>query len=384
MIQIKNKAKCTGCTACANICGNHAITMNYDKWGHSYPTVNIDLCTECGLCEKICPLLHNENIPSDKNLENLSIYAAYNKNSQERKQSTSGGIFPLLARYILSGGGIVYAAKFDENYHIEHAALEHENELNAFRGSKYAQSDLSDIFRKIRSNLKSRKVLFVGTPCQVAGLKSFLYKDYPNLYTCDFICMGISSPVIWEAYLDSYWNRKEIKHIFFKDKRLGWHNWRMLIEDNKGEHLYKGLENPFFYSYLTHITYRPSCFTCPFRTIKRISDFTIADCWGIDKVNPDFDDNKGCTTIILQSEKAKDVFQKISDMLYVTDYKVEDIKQYNPYSIKPISKHKDTEAFYDTYLKKGFKTASKKYLHKRTSSSTKTIIKNIINKFIKK
>lgn len=377
MIQIKDKAKCTGCTACVNICGSHAITMINDERGHSYPTINTDLCIECGLCEKICPMLHPEKIPLDENLEELSIYAVYNKDAQERKQSTSGGIFSLLARYILAEGGIVYAARFNEHFHIEHAALENENELKAFRGSKYAQSDLNSTFKEIRNSLKSRKVLFVGTPCQVAGLKAFLKKDYINLYTCDFICMGISSPVIWEEYLDCYWNRKEIKNIFFKDKRFGWHNWRMLIEDNSGEHLYKGLENPFMYSYLTHITYRPSCFSCPFRALKRMSDFTIADCWGIDKLNPDFDDNKGCTTLILQSSKSKSVFQKIRDMLYITEYKAENIIQYNPYCKKPIAKHKDTDSFYETYINDGFKIAANKFLCQRQNNPMKVLIERI-------
>lgn len=379
MVNITDKTQCTGCTACTSVCVHKAITMCFDEYGHSYPNVDSSVCTDCGLCEKVCPMLHKERIPEDHQIDQLPVYAIYNKDYEVRKQSTSGGVFSILAEYIINKGGIIYAARFDEKFHILHDCFSSMDEIAPFRGSKYAQSDLNDTFRKIKKDLSERCVLFVGTPCQVAGLKSYLIKDYENLYTCDFICMGISSPVIWEEYLDAFWNRNTIRKILFKDKRNGWHQWQMLVEDLNGEHLCHGMDDPFFYSYLTHITYRPSCLECSYRTCKRISDITIADCWGIDQKNPSFDDNKGCTSIILQSNKAKDIFNDLVEKLVVADYNIEDVLKYNPYIRKHIKTHPNRDKFYALRAKSGYKIAALKYCHIDKPS----ILKKIANKIKK-
>lgn len=377
MIQISDKSQCTGCTACQQVCAHRAINMEYDSEGHSYPMVDTQICIDCGLCEKVCPIQHKERIPQDVNLDNLKVYAAYNKDNGVRERSTSGGIFTSLSQYILNRGGIVYAARFNDKYHIIHSSFNKIEDIDPYRGSKYAQSELNDTFKSIKSELTSRVVLFVGTPCQVAGLKSFLRKEYDNLYTCDFICMGISSSKMWDEYLVDYWKGKNIERIFFKDKRGGWHQWKMLIKHQEGEYLSSGMEDPFFYSYLTHLSYRPSCLECPFRTCRRLSDFTIADCWGIDKVNPSFDDNKGCTTLILQSRKAELAFSQIKEDLESKLYNIDYVKKYNPYIVKQIQSHPDREKFYTLYKKSGFKTAASIYCRLRNKQS---IIKRIINK----
>ena len=378
MIEIKDKSQCTGCTACANVCTHRFITMCFDDEGHSYPLVDTANCVNCGLCEKVCPMLHQDELPKDYDLDQLSVYAVYNKDEVIRNSSTSGGIFTLLADYVIDKGGIVYAARFDEYYHIYHTSVECKEELQAFRGSKYAQSDLSDVFSQIKLQLRNeRYVLFVGTPCQVAGLKSFLIKEYDKLYTCDFICMCISSPKIWEEYLSEYWDKNNIKRIVFKDKRIGWHSWRMLIEDDKGEHFYRGIENPFFCSYLQHITNRPSCFSCPFRHIRRVSDITIADCWGIDKVNKEFDDDKGCTTMILQSQKGVEVFNSIKEKLVISSYNIGSVIQYNPYIVKPIEKAPECDIFYQTYRVLGIRAAFEEIKRLNHPSLIKKIIKKM-------
>ena len=212
---------------------------------------------------------------------------------------------------------------------------------------------MTGVFRSIKKDLKNKLVLFVGTPCQVAGLKSFLRKEYKNLITCDFICMGISSPQIWDEYLDAFWNRTEIKNIKFKDKRNGWHKFKMLIEDKDGEHLIETMKDPFFSCYLTHLTYRESCFSCPFRHISRVSDFTIGDCWGIDKYQANFDDDKGCTTLILQSKKAIEIFECIKSKLEFIPVPVEMIKCNNPYAVSAISRDPDSDLFYLVRSAKG-------------------------------
>lgn len=358
MVNITDKTQCTGCTACASVCAHNAITMRFDEYGHSYPVVNTDTCTDCRLCERVCPLLHRDILPTDKEgYDDLLIYAAYNKDSDVRSKSTSGGIFTLLAQYVISLGGCVYAARFDDEYRIYHSSFDSMDDIDSYRGSKYAQSDLGTVFRNIKKDLKTKPVLFVGSPCQVAGLKGYLRNEYPNLFTCDFICMCIASPVIWREYLNDYWNVKDIKRIWFKDKRIGWHNWRMLIEDSKGEHLVKGNEDPFFSSYLSHLISRPSCNKCAFRSLHHISDFTIADCWGIDQEKPSFDDDKGCTTIILQTAKAVTVFDTISSNIEYTKYPSYRVIKHNPYSKSDFSPNADVKMFYKYYRDKGLRYA---------------------------
>ena len=383
MIIIQDKTQCTGCTACNQICAYDAISMHYDEYGHSYPKVDASKCVDCGLCNRVCPLLHKDCIPPDKELEKLSVHAVYNRDELIRSQSTSGGVFTLLAQYVIELGGVVFAARFDSDFKIYHDSFDKIDDIVPFRGSKDAQSELYNTFRLIRKELKSRPVLFVGTPCQVAGLKSFLRKPVDNLYTCDFICMGISSSVIWTDYLRECWKGRKINRILFKDKREGWHNWKMLIEyDDKQEYRCKGRDDLFFFGYLSHLTYRPSCFECPFRTCRRVSDITIADCWGIDKVHPEFDDNKGCTTIILQSDKANIVFDAIRDNLKIEKYDIEDVKRNNPYIVKKISHHPQRESFYKLYWKSGFKTAASCYIKDKISLYER--IKKTIKRLLKR
>ena len=384
MIRIDNKAQCTGCTACQQVCSHDAISMCFDEYGHPYPHVESEKCVECGLCERVCPMLHKDRIPKDDSIVKLSVYAVYNNDENTRKQSTSGGMFSLLAESVLSKGGIVYAAKFDGNFRIIHSSFDKIEDIGPYRGSKYAQSRLDDTFRQIRKDLKSRKVLFVGTPCQVAGLKGFLIKDYDNLYTCDFICMGISSPVMWEDYLNQFWKGHRIEEIFFKDKRYGWHQWKMRVKYNGGkEYLSGGMSDPFFSLYLTHLSYRPSCFECPFRTCKRLSDFTIADCWGIDKVAAEFDDNRGCTTIILQTPKAKMMYEELKHRVCSHDYTIQAVKEYNPYITRQLPSNSKRGDFLKLYSEKGFKAAEKRYGYKeknRVLTKIKKIIKIMINR----
>lgn len=382
MIKITDKALCTGCTACYSICGQKAITMQFDDCGHLYPTVNNDLCTDCGLCVKVCPLLHQERIPKDDSLDTLEVKAVYNKDDEVRKRSTSGGVFSLLAEYVLSKGGIVCAARFNEHFHIYHSFFESLEQIDPFRGSKYAQSDLDDTFKQIRAYLKQRLVLFVGTPCQVAGLKSFLIKEYENLYTCDFICMSISSGRMWDDYIADYQKKHQVKRVFFKDKRIGWHktDWRMLIEDESGEKLIPASKNPYFSCYLSHHSSRPSCFSCAFRHCRHVSDFTIADCWGIEKVHPDFDDNKGCTTLILQSEKGKTVWETIKEKAYYIDFGIQNVRQYNRHIENQASKPKDYDSFCQDYKRRGFLYASQIILSKQQNNCIVRLLKRVIKK----
>ena len=358
--------------------------MQFDKDGHVYPIVNRDLCTDCGLCEKVCPMLHHERVPKDDNLDTLVIKSIYNKDEKVRRASTSGGIFTLLAEFVIAKGGIVCAARFDEHYHIHHSFFDSISNVDPYRGSKYAQSDLSDVFRKIKNYLKERPVLFVGTPCQIGGLKSYLIKDYDNLYTCDFICMSISSGRMWDEYINEYQKQHRIKRIFFKDKRIGWHktDWRMLIEDERGDNLCRGFDNPYFYLYLRHHSARPSCFSCLFRHCRHMSDITLADGWGIEYVKPEFDDNKGCTTLVLQSEKGAKLFEAIKDKAYHIDFGIDEVRKYNSHIEKQASKPADYDLFYRYYQQKGFLYAANKIMARNKKNSFTSWIRGLIKRII--
>jgi coenzyme F420-reducing hydrogenase beta subunit len=362
MIQIEQKVKCSGCAACYNSCNHGAISMQYDDKGFSYPVIDNKLCIDCHLCEKVCPYLYLDNRPKQIMEDYPPIYACYNKNENIRKVSTSGGIFSLLADKILDDSGVVFAVRFNENFHIVHSKTESKDEIQYFRGSKYAQSEVDHIYRDIRNELKNnRKVLFVGLPCQVAGLKQYINKDNDNLYTCDFICMGIASSVIWDNYLHEFEDITKLKSVVFKDKRDGWHNWKIKFTYPEKETFSTGFDNLFFNGYLHHLYYRPSCFECPFKGIMRVSDFTIADCWGIDKIFPEFDDNKGATTLIVQSKKAKLLFQIIQNALIYRPINAADVMHYNKYSVHCAELNSRTDAFYEDLEKHGFRYSMKKY-----------------------
>lgn len=384
MINITNKAHCTGCTACYNACKKKAISMHFDEYGQIYPSVALDLCNNCGLCEKVCPILHQDRFFNDNKTDSLEVKAIYNRDSETRKKSTSGGIFSLLAEYTINIGGVVCAVRFDDSYHIHHAFFERIDQIDPFRGSKYAQSDLGIIFSQIKDYLRYRPVLFVGTPCQVAGLKAYLVKEYNNLITCDFICMSISSGKMWDEYIANYRKEHKIKRVFFKDKRIGWHktDWRMLIEDEQGEHLCKGGENPYFFAYLNRYSARPSCFSCVFRHCHHISDFTIADCWGIGSVYPDFDDNKGCTSLIIQSNKGSNIFEAIKDRTIFVDFGIQNVQRYNRHVEQQASMPKDYELFCENYLRHGFIYAANNAMRNHKNNSFFNRLKKIIKKLM--
>jgi coenzyme F420-reducing hydrogenase beta subunit len=377
MVQIKEKVKCSGCAACYNKCNYNAIEMRYDEQGFAYPVINIGMCVDCHSCEISCPYLHFENLPEQTAKYYPPVYACYNKNENIRRLSTSGGVFSTIAEKILGENGIVFAVRFDERFRIYHDKTEKNNEIEYFRGSKYAQSTIGTVYRQIKQELENnRKVLFVGLPCQVAGLKQYLNRKNGNLlYTCDFICMGIASPVIWENYLQEFEDVTKLKSIVFKDKKEGWHNWKMRLAYSEKEILAKGKDNLFFNGYLNHLYYRPACFECPFKGILRISDFTIGDCWGIDKIDPEFDDNLGISVVILQSSKARLLFEKVKDKLIYRMIDPEDVIYYNKHSVQCIQLNKETEAFYLDIKKHGFRHAMVKYCSNRNKLYTGVIKK---------
>ncbi len=307
MIRINNKAECCGCGACAQRCPRKCITMQSDKEGFAYPVVDTKQCTNCGLCEKVCPVINQQ--PES---QPIATYAATNSNEVVREQSSSGGIFTLLAAETINKGGIVFGAAFNERWAVEHTFADNIDDIKRFRGSKYVQSNIGNSYAMAEKFLKEDKeVLFSGTPCQVAGLKKYLRKEYKNLKTVDFICHGTPSPLVWKKYLEEICrinNISNITDIQFRNKAEGWKRFSLQItytgNDGKERIFRETLnDNIFMKCFLSNLCIRPSCYLCPARSGKSGSDITLGDLWGAEQICPEIDDDKGLSLVMMRKEQ---------------------------------------------------------------------------------
>ena len=346
MISIKDKKNCCGCSACASICPKQCITMTEDNEGFLYPQVNEDVCINCGLCEKVC----NELYPYEKS-EPIHVFAAINKDEDIRLRSSSGGIFYLLAKKTIREGGVVFGARFDESWQVYIDYAEDLDGVEAFLGSKYVQARIGDAYKEAKHFLtQGRKVLFSGTPCQVAGLHKYLRKSYENLLSVDFVCHGTPSPKVWRMYLDEVVNEiRNIRSIGFRSKEKGWKNFSFNLRYNQSERtismLSSHLDNPFMKAFLHDIILRPSCYECKAKECSSKSDITLADFWGINTVFPEFDDNKGTSLIFVNSIAGEKIFTTLDIESKETNYTK--IKPLNPACYKSSTKHPKREVFFE-------------------------------------
>ncbi len=308
MIDISRKERCCGCGACSEVCAHKAITMLPDAEGFLYPVTDKNLCTDCGLCNKVCPFINKDKSRIPKN-----VYAARNKNLSTRLRSSSGGLFTLLAEQVINDNGVVFGAKFDSDWSVVHASAETMEECKAFVGSKYVQSRLGSTFSEVRRHLKDgRKVLFSGTPCQVAALRKFLRKDYDNLLLIDVVCHGAPSNKVWQHYIDqtlatSDKKRGDIISISFRDKRNGWGNYGVSIRFKDGTDRFEPMvENSHMQSFLKDLSIRPSCFECVCRDGRSGADISLADFWGLCYALNYEDDNKGTSLELVWNKKGQE------------------------------------------------------------------------------
>lgn len=313
MIQITDKHDCCGCEACVQRCPKQCIAMRADHEGFLYPEVDVSHCINCGLCEKVCPQLNakKENSP-------LHVVAAKAKDSKVQMQSSSGGLFSLLAEQTVRENGVVFGARFDHSWQVAHDCTETIEGLAPFRKSKYVQSRIGDSFRKAESYLKAgRKVLFTGTPCQINGLKLFLRKDYENLLAVDIACHGVPSPKVWSRFLKEYVSDVSLQHVAgvdFRDKTEGWENYRFTVTiENDGKQAVlseKVGSNIFMRAFLGHLIMRPSCEYCRAKG-GHLSDLTIGDFWGIAQSLPQFYDKRGVSAVVVRSLKGAKALENL-------------------------------------------------------------------------
>lgn len=353
---VVEKCKCSGCLACREICPVGAIDVIKDEEGFRYPKINEKKCIHCGKCYNLCAV-KREKIEFEK--EPLKVIGAKIKDEQERMTSRSGGIFIALANEILEQDGVVYGCKLGEDLEVHHARASNKKEVNAFKGSKYVKSDLRDVYHEVKEDLKNhRKVLFSGTGCEVAGLKVALNgMDSENLYTCDLICHGTPSPLIYREYIKFMEEKEKYKmiNIDFRDKSLGWgtHNETLRFQNKE---ITTNYYTELFYS---HYALRPSCYCCQFSNMDRISDITIGDFWGIDKEDINFYDEKGVSLVLLNSKKGENLWEKVNHQANWIEVQNDYYRQHNLHSSS--ERPENRERFWEEYRKNGFEYIMKKY-----------------------
>lgn len=321
MINLK-EIECVGCTACVSGCPKDVLGMTRDEEGFYQPYIKeMSSCIECGLCEKVCPVL---NSPPEKKRQE-SAYIVQNKSQEIRKESASGGAFSAIAMSVLETGGIVYGVAYDAKFEVVHVRINNVNDLWRLRNSKYVQSNLNGIFKNVKEDLRTGKqVCFSGTPCQVEGLRCYLRREYDNLILVDLVCHGVSSPLIWDKYLETVKKYKP-KNIYFRWKHYGYKYSTMSIFDNNDEEIYySGVESDkMLRAYFTNNCDRESCYNCKFKKRYRISDFTIWDCFQPRVFNKKFDDDLGTSCILVNSVKGHKQFERITEMNLLDIYQVE-------------------------------------------------------------
>lgn len=360
---------CCGCELCMHICSAQAISMAKDREGFLYPVINKDLCKNCGLCEHLC--IYKKHKRSEDFIK-PKTYCAKNKDTQVQLKSSSGGVFPEIARYVLDLGGVVYGAAYDVNNDLKvyHHRICNVKDINMLVGSKYVQSTLQKSFLQIKTDLeKNRTVLFTGTPCQVNAIKEFVKfskLDDSNLYTCDFICHGVSSPLVWNDYI------QEIKRIYgriidysfrYKSDKCKWGdiNVSILTESNGQNVRYTNTRIicSFINLYFGNLITRLSCASCPYTSLQRVSDISLADCWGIETVDPSMYDTKGVSLVIVNNEKGNELFESIMDGM--TCKRVDIGKLNQPHLYSSCIPSPKREEFWNRYIKDGYKAVAKRY-----------------------
>lgn len=386
MIQIKNKIDCCGCNACGDVCAHKAITFKTDIEGFWYPVVNDNLCTNCGLCEKVCPIINIKELKKNDYEKPAHTIAAINKNMRVRWDSTSGGAFSALADVMYAQNGYVSGALYNEDFTVRNYISNNPKDLTKLRSSKYLQSKAEGLYSEIRRLLKAgEKVLACGTPCQMAALRAFLHKDYENLVIVDFICRGVNSPKVYRAYLDSLEKKygSKVVYVKAKNKELGWRNLTRKVTFANGQSYYGVLmEDDFRRGYHTNVFCRPSCYDCKFKGFPRIADITIADYWGIEKVDKNLDNNIGTSMILLNSKKGVSYFKFAKDELEYNETKFESIFGGNIALRKSIEPAKiNRKAFFEDLDNHDFDYVTEKYFPLKNNERRKAKVKRIIKPY---
>lgn len=360
-IQSVDKLKCSGCHACKAICPEKCIDMRKNSEGFLYPEVDKDKCIDCNLCERICPIL---NMDGNSNI--IETFAAINKNEDCRSNSSSGGVFSLFAEYILKNQGLVYGAIMSiDCKSVYHFGIETTEELYKLRGSKYVQSVIGDIFVDIKQKLENgKKVLFSGTPCQVAGLKKYLSKNYSNLFLIDIICHGVPSEMLWQCYINytEQKNKAKIKEVNFRYKQTTWQEYGIRKIDYYGKSNYISKnEDAYMNMFLKNYCLRESCYNCSTKKV-RYADITLGDFWGIENIKPEMNDGKGTSAVIIRTKQGMEIWNAVRDELINSKVTYEDIVSHNSAEYMSVNRPVQRNYFFEDVNNMNFPQLIKKYI----------------------
>ena len=363
MIQITDKTRCCGCTACAEVCPVSCITMKADAEGFLYPEADAEKCVSCGRCEEVCPVLHAKETPGSEMVpEGVMVRC---KDKKVLKRSTSGGFFYPMSKYVIKRGGVVYGVLIDEAFVIRHGRAQKTAECIRFLGSKYVQSRLDGIFRDVKGDLEEgRLVCFSGTPCQVHGLARYLGKQYDNLVLVDLVCHGVTSAKLWEMYTDYVQEKRgsALREVHFRSKKYGYNNSTMHLRFDDGDYYGTNRVDPYLKTFFSDIALRPSCHDCRFKTVKRVSDFTIFDGWNVGEAVGNHDD-LGYTNVIVQSEKAKEILKELeADLEIYPGVLRHMIPKVGAMTLGSARVHPMREQFQELLRQEGFEAAVDRYL----------------------
>lgn len=378
--------ECCGCQACYNKCPKNAIEMIEDEKGFKYPKINKEKCINCGLCEKVCPVLAGNNIKNTP-----KAYACINKNEDIRMHSSSGGVFSVVATYIIKKGGVVFGAAWNDDFTgVEHTYVNNIDELSKLRGAKYVQSDINKSYTQAKKFLDDGKyVLFSGTPCQIEALKMFLGRDYERLFLQDIICHGVPSPKAWNSYkefMQKQNNSKLLSNMQFRNKeKEGWNKYHVRIDfpNNNSYDMAHG-KDIYMKAFLKNITLRESCTSCKFKKENRLSDITLADFWGINNIKPEMNDEKGTSLVIVNSKKGELLFNEIASELKFEQVDFYEAIKSNPSMNTVSQKNEKSDKFFLEMDEMPFNILVKRYVSsssfmKKSISKTRRILKRIFN-----
>lgn len=341
-IRLASTTDCTACAACVSVCPKRCISMHEDKEGFLQPEIDASVCIECHKCEKVCPVLNQEITKDDFETK---AYAVINKDDEVRAQSSSGGVFFPLAKWVIEQGGVVFGARWNDKWEVVHDYAEDLDGVKAFMRSKYVQSVVGDTLRQAKQFLDAgRWVLYSGTPCQLGGLRAYLGKEYERLIQVDLICHGVPSPGVWRSYLKEYFGKEKIVDINFRDKSEGWTTSpcvSILTEIQRSR--CRQMDNPFYKGFILRVYQRNSCHTCNYRQFHRASDITIADFWGVSEVCPEMHDDKGTSIVFAHTEKGSKILCEISTVFRIKEQEKIISNRYNPSMVynqpKPLSRN---------------------------------------------
>lgn len=366
------------------ICPSKSINMLEDHEGFLYPHIDSATCIKCSLCTQVCPI--PDLLPKQNSFQ--IAYAAYCKDNQIRQNSSSGGIFSMLANEVIKEGGKVFGAVFNEDFSVAHSIAEREEEVSKLRTSKYVQSSINNSYINAKLILETgKKVLFTGTPCQIAGLRKYLNKEYDNLITQDIICHGIPSPLIWNMYV-RYREEKagaRTKEISFRHKETGWSKFSMFhYYSNNMKYIKPFFKDPMMRSFLANFSLRPACYHCAFKGKHRVSDITLGDFWGIKNIVPEMNDDRGTSLVIINSIKGANLFAGIGDSIIQQKVDIDKSIQYNPSMVKSALAPEKRDAFFREISSGNFPQIVKKYCGRYWIIRTRKLASNVKKRILLK